>query len=63
MTAATLDRPRLVPTDVAAAALGITPAAVRQLAHRGRLTRHGTKQRARYDLNEIEQLRPTPTQS
>lgn len=49
---------RLVPTDVAAIALGVTPSAVRQLFRRGRLTRHGGRQRALVDLAECETLRP-----
>jgi hypothetical protein len=49
---------RLIPTNIAAIALGVTPAAVRQLAHRRRLTRYGTRRRALYDLNELETLRP-----
>ncbi|WIM97686.1 hypothetical protein ACTOB_001234 [Actinoplanes oblitus] len=50
---------RLIPTASAALALGVTQTAVRVLAHRGRLTRYGTAQRALYDLDEIHQLRPT----
>lgn len=45
---------RLVPTDVAAVALGITPAGVRQLFKRGVLTRYGTVKRALVDLAECE---------
>lgn len=48
---------RLVPTAVAALALGVTPAAVRQMVYRGRLTRHGSAQRALVDLGECEILR------
>jgi len=47
-------RGRLVPTDVAAVALGITPAGVRQLFRRGQLTRYGTAKRALVDLGECE---------
>ncbi len=47
-------RRRLVPTDVAAVALGITPAGVRQLIKRRRLTRYGTVKRALVDLGECE---------
>lgn len=43
----------LVPTAVAAHALGVTPDAVRMLRRRGKLTRHGTKQRALVDLDEL----------
>ncbi len=48
---------RLVPTAVAAVALGITDAGVRQLVHRGRLTRYGTARRALVDLAECEAFR------
>ncbi|MFC6017227.1 helix-turn-helix domain-containing protein [Plantactinospora solaniradicis] len=44
---------RLVPTDLAALALGVKEATVRKMASRGTLTRYGTKQRARYDLDEL----------
>lgn len=52
---------RLVSTDVAALALGVTQAAIRQMAHRGKLTRHGTRQRALYDLDELLDLRQHAT--
>lgn len=45
---------RLVPTAVAAVALGVRPATVRKLIERGRLTRHGTARRALVDLTECE---------
>jgi hypothetical protein len=48
-----IPRGTLVRTDVAALALGISEAGVRQLARRGRLTRYGTPQRAQYDLAEL----------
>lgn len=54
----------LVPADVAAVALGVTPEAVRKLAQRGRLTRHGTRRRRLYDLRECKQIierRNTPS--
>lgn len=53
--------PRLVPTELAALALGITPAAIRKLAERGKLTRHGTPQRATYDLEELLALADAKT--
>lgn len=43
-----------MPTDVAAVALGITPAGVRQLIRRGKLTRYGTVKQARVDLDECQ---------
>lgn len=45
---------RLVPTSVAAVALGVKPASVRKLIERGRLTRYGTDRRALVDLSECE---------
>lgn len=48
---------RLVPTNVAAVALAVTPAAVRKMVERGRLARHGTARRALIDLAECEVLR------
>lgn len=50
-------RARLVPTAAAALALGVTPAAVRQMIRRGKLTRHGTPQRSMVDITECERLR------
>lgn len=47
-------RGRLVETAVAAVALGVTPAAVRQLIKRGHLTRYGSAKRALVDLAECE---------
>lgn len=46
----------MVPTKVAAVALRVEPATIRQYIRRGRLTRHGTKQRALVDLAECELL-------
>lgn len=48
---------RLVPTEVAAVALGVTPPAVRKMVERGRLARYGTARRALIDLIECEALR------
>ena len=45
--------PRLVPTELAALAAGVTVATIRKWASRGKLTRHGRPTRAEYDLNEI----------
>lgn len=49
-----MKRPKLVATDVAAVALGVTPGAVRLMFHRGILTRYGTAKRALVDLAECE---------
>lgn len=46
----------LVPTAVAAHALGVTPDAIRMLRRRGKLTRHGSKQRALVDVDELMAL-------
>lgn len=48
---------RLVPTAVAAVALGITPDGVRKMVERGRLARYGTLRRALVDLAECEAIR------
>ncbi|MCT4356219.1 MerR family transcriptional regulator [Streptomyces sp. Je 1-79] len=49
-------RPRTVPTELAALAMGVPPATIRKWASRGKLTRHGTPQRAEYDLEELRAL-------
>lgn len=51
---------RLVPTAVAAAALGVKPATVRKMIERRQLTRYGTTGRAKVDLLECEALRLPP---
>lgn len=50
---------RLVPTAVAAVALGVKPDAVRQMIRREKLTRYGSPKRALVDLAECELLRLT----
>lgn len=48
------DKPRrLLPTAVIAVACGVTPAAIRKLTQRGKITRYGTQKRALYDLDEV----------
>ena len=57
-------RPRTVPTELAALALGVQKATIRKLASRGKLTRYGTPGRAEYDLDELLALarsRNTPS--
>jgi hypothetical protein len=49
-------RPRTVPTELAALALGVPAATVRKWASRGRLTRYGRPGRAEYDLDELYEL-------
>ena len=44
---------RLVPTELAALAVGVGAATIRKWASRGRLTRYGTRARAEYDLDEL----------
>lgn len=46
-------RRRLVPTQTAALAAGVTEATIRKWASRGKLTRYGRAGRAEYDLDEI----------
>ncbi|MGI5237983.1 hypothetical protein [Dactylosporangium sp. CA-139066] len=46
-------RRRLVPTDLAALAAGVTEATIRKWASRGKLTRYGAPGRAEYDLDEV----------
>lgn len=45
--------PRVVPTELAALALGVPPATIRKWASRGKLTRYGRPGRAEYDLDEL----------
>ena len=44
---------RLVPTELAAMAAGVSNATIRKWASRGKLTRYGSPGRAQYDLDEI----------
>jgi len=46
-------RRRIVPTEIAALAAGVTQATIRKWASRGRLTRYGQPGRAQYDLDEV----------
>jgi len=46
-------RDRLVPTELAALAAGVTEATIRKWASRGKLTRYGSPGRAQYDLDEL----------
>jgi hypothetical protein len=50
------DQPRLVPTRLAAMAAGVSEAAIRKWASRGKITRYGTSRRALYDLEELLDL-------
>lgn len=49
---------RLVPTQLAALAAGVSEATIRKWASRGKLTRYGSRGRAEYDLDELLQLPP-----
>ncbi|MFI0899352.1 transcriptional regulator [Streptomyces sp. NPDC020983] len=53
MTAPRRVPPRVVPTELAALALGVPPATIRKWASRGKLTRYGRPGRAEYDLDEL----------
>ncbi|BBB01467.1 hypothetical protein RVR_8898 [Actinacidiphila reveromycinica] len=44
---------RTVPTELAALAMGVSPATIRKWASRGKITRYGSPQRAEYDLDEL----------
>src|SRR5262249_14258072 len=47
------DPRRIVPTQLAAMAAGVTEATIRKWASRGKLTRYGRPGRAEYDLDEV----------
>ncbi|MCP3820215.1 hypothetical protein NLX86_19560 [Streptomyces sp. A3M-1-3] len=49
-------RPRRVPTELAALALGVQTGTIRMWVRRGKLTRYGTRQSALYDLAELTAL-------
>jgi DeoR/GlpR family transcriptional regulator of sugar metabolism len=49
-------RRTMVTTDVAALAMGVSEATIRKWASRGKITRYGTAQRAKYDLAELFQV-------
>lgn len=48
-----LDPDRLVPTQLAALAAGVSEATIRKWASRGKITRYGSRARAEYDLDEL----------
>jgi hypothetical protein len=47
---------RLLTTEDAALACGVDPATIRQWGVRGKLTRHGTPQRAMWRVDELAAL-------
>ena len=53
MTAVAL---RIVPTQLAALAAGVSEATIRKWASRGKLTRYGGPGRAQYDLDELFEI-------
>ncbi|MFI0741822.1 hypothetical protein ACH4PU_27700 [Streptomyces sp. NPDC021100] len=53
MSAADDGEPRLVTTELAALAAGVSPATIRKWSSRGKITRYGSARRALYDLTEI----------
>ncbi|MFI6347979.1 helix-turn-helix domain-containing protein [Streptomyces sp. NPDC050560] len=50
------NRHRRLPTKLAALALGVSEATIRQWARRGKLTRYGSPGRAIYDVDELANL-------
>lgn len=53
MNPAPRNRSRLVPTQLAALAAGVSEATIRKWASRGKITRYGSPGRAQYDLDEL----------
>lgn len=53
MNAPSRSRSRLVPTQLAALAAGVSEATIRKWASRGKITRYGSPGRAQYDLDEL----------
>jgi hypothetical protein len=47
---------RMVPTELAALAAGVSPATIRKWASRGKITRYGSPGRAQYDLDELLEI-------
>ncbi|WP_079032071.1 MerR family transcriptional regulator [Streptomyces specialis] len=54
---------RLVPTELAALAAGVTQATIRKWASRGKITRYGSPNRAQYDLDELMELLAASSES
>lgn len=53
------DRSYLLTTSDAALAAAVQPDTLHQWAHRGYLTRHGTRRNALWDIREIAQVATT----
>ncbi len=56
MNAQPLRANRLVSTELAALAAGVTEATIRKWASRNKITRYGKPGRAEYDLDEVLRL-------
>lgn len=57
------NRSRLVPTQLAALAAGVSEATIRKWASRGKITRYGSPGRAQYDLDELLERVAAKTES
>jgi hypothetical protein len=51
---------RLIPTELAAMAAGVSEATIRKWASRGKIRRYGSPRRAQYDLDELMTLIASP---
>jgi predicted site-specific integrase-resolvase len=49
-------RRRLVPTNVAALAAGVSEATIRKWVSRGKITRYGTPGRSEFDIEELTEI-------
>lgn len=49
-------RHRLVPTNVAALAAGVSEATIRKWVSRGKITRYGTPGRSEFDIQELTEI-------
>ncbi|WP_380278014.1 hypothetical protein [Kitasatospora purpeofusca] len=49
-------RHRLVPTNVAALAAGVSEATIRKWVSRGKITRYGTPGRSEFDIEELTEI-------
>jgi hypothetical protein len=49
-------RPRMVPTELAALATGVSEATIRKWASRGKISRYGRPGRAEYDVGELIEI-------
>ena len=51
-----LPRHRLVPTNVAALAMGVSEATIRKWVSRGKITRYGAPGRSEFDIEELSAI-------